>query len=104
MWDLKDAEDLTIMMVMVEGMKDGRKVRHTWELSDQYDEASGIHSMARTTGYTATAAVRMITSGLYTRKGISPPEYIGFEPSCVDFMLKDLAKRDVIYHEKTENL
>jgi len=104
MWDLKDAEDLTIMMVMVEGMKDGRKVRHTWELTDQYDEASGIHSMARTTGYTATAAVRMITSGLYKRKGISPPEYIGFEPSCVDFMLKDLAKRNVIYHEKTENL
>ena len=104
MWDLKDAEDLTIMMVMVEGMKDGRKVRHTWELSDQFDEASGIHSMARTTGYTATAAVRMITSGLYTRKGVSPPEYVGFEPSCVDFMLKDLAKRDVIYHEKTENL
>jgi saccharopine dehydrogenase-like NADP-dependent oxidoreductase len=104
MWDLKDEEDLTVMMVMVEGMKNGRKMRYTWELSDQYDQASGIHSMARTTGYTATAAVRLITSGLYTKKGISPPEYIGFKPACVDFMLKDLAKRGVIYREKIETL
>jgi saccharopine dehydrogenase-like NADP-dependent oxidoreductase len=104
MWDLKDEEDLTVMMVMVEGMKDGRKLRFTWELSDQFDKASGIHSMARTTGYTATAAVRLINSALYTKKGISPPEYIGFEPACVDFMLKDLAKRGVIYHEKIETL
>jgi saccharopine dehydrogenase-like NADP-dependent oxidoreductase len=104
MWDLKDEEDITVMMVMVEGIKDGKKLRFTWELSDQYDRASGIHSMARTTGYTATAAVRLITNGLYTRKGISPPEYIGFEPSCVDFMLKDLAKRGVVYSEKIETL
>lgn len=102
MWDLKDEEDLTVMLVMVEGMKNGRKMRFTWELSDQYDQASGIHSMARTTGYTATAAVRLITSGLYTKKGISPPEYIGFNPACVDFMLEDLAKRGVIYREKIE--
>lgn len=104
MWDLKDEEDLTVMMIMVEGIKDGRKMRYTWDLSDQFDQATGIHSMARTTGYTATAAVRMITAGLYTRKGISPPEYIGFEPSCVEFMMKDLAKRGVIYREKVENL
>jgi lysine 6-dehydrogenase len=104
MWELKDDEDLTVMMVIVEGIKDGKKMRFTWELSDQYDQATGIHSMARTTGYTATAAVRLITSGLYTKKGISPPEYIGFEPACVDFMLKDLAKRGVVYREKIEML
>jgi lysine 6-dehydrogenase len=104
MWELKDEEDLTVMMVIVEGIKDGKKMRFTWELSDQYDQATGIHSMARTTGYTATAAVRLISSGLYTKKGISPPEYIGFEPACVDFMLKDLAKRGVVYREKIEML
>jgi saccharopine dehydrogenase-like NADP-dependent oxidoreductase len=102
LWDLKDEEDLTVMMVMVEGVKNGKKMRYTWELADFFDKATGIHSMARTTGYTATAAVRMVTSGTYTRKGISPPEYIGFEPECVDFMLNDLAKRGVIYKEKVE--
>jgi len=102
MWELKDEEDITVMMVSVEGIKDGRKMKFTWELSDQYDRATGIHSMARTTGYTATAAVRLVTGGFYSRKGISPPEYIGFEPSCVDFMLKDLARRGVVYKEKVE--
>jgi saccharopine dehydrogenase-like NADP-dependent oxidoreductase len=104
MWELKDAEDLTVMMVMVEGMKDNKRMRFTWELADEFDAGTGIHSMARTTGYTATAAVRLITAGLYKRKGISPPEYIGFEPECVSFMLNDLAKRGVIYREKVENL
>jgi saccharopine dehydrogenase-like NADP-dependent oxidoreductase len=102
MWDLKDEEDLTVMMVMVEGIKDGRKMRFTWNLSDHYDPASGIHSMARTTGYTATAAVRLINGRLYSQKGISPPEYIGFKADCVDFMLKDLEKHGVIYQEKIE--
>ncbi|MFO7615013.1 MAG: saccharopine dehydrogenase C-terminal domain-containing protein [Bacteroidales bacterium] len=102
MWDLKDEEDLTVMKIMVEGMKDGKRKRFTWELADQYDRATGIHSMARTTGYAATAAVRLVTHGLYAKKGISPPEYIGFQPECVEFMLKDLAERGVIYHEKIE--
>ena len=104
MWELKDEQDLTVMQVVVEGIKDNRRTRYTWELADQFDPASGIHSMARTTGYTATAAVRLITSGLYKRRGISAPEFIGFEPACVDFMLKDLAKRGVIYREKIETL
>jgi saccharopine dehydrogenase-like NADP-dependent oxidoreductase len=102
LWDLKDEEDVTVMQVMVEGKKNNIKQRFTWELWDRYDKTSGIHSMARTTGYTATAAVRLIAGGLYTRKGISPPEYIGFEPSCVDFMLKDLAERNVVYKLKHE--
>lgn len=104
LWDLNNEEDLTVMMVSVEGSKGGKKIKYTWELSDQFDMVSGIHSMARTTGYTATAAVRMISGGIYSRKGISPPEYIGFEPVCVDFMLKDLAKRGVIYREKIQEL
>ena len=104
LWELKDEHDVTVMLIMVEGTKDNRKMRYTWELADEFDAATGIHSMARTTGYTATAAVRLISSGSYKRKGISPPEYIGFEPACVDFMLKDLAKRNVIYREKIETL
>jgi len=104
MWDLKDEEDLTVMQVMVEGTKEGKRFLFSWELMDEYNKPTGIHSMARTTGYTATAAARMIIAGVYNRKGISPPEYIGLEPSCVDFILKDLAKRGVIYREKIETL
>jgi saccharopine dehydrogenase-like NADP-dependent oxidoreductase len=102
-WKLKEGEeDVTVMMVQVEGIKDGKKLRYTWDLFDRFDRATGTHSMARTTGYTATVALRMIAAGLYTRKDISVPEYIGEHPECVKFLLQGLAERGVVYHERIE--
>jgi saccharopine dehydrogenase-like NADP-dependent oxidoreductase len=51
--------------------------------------------MARTTGYTASIALRMIADGLYSYKGISPPEYMGKNPECMKYLLHELKKRDV---------
>lgn len=85
-------------------MKAGKKQRYTYDLSDSYDPETGIHSMARTTGYTATMALRMLAEGLYTRKGISVPEFIGQDEKCVDFILKGLADRGVIYKRSVEEL
>ena len=53
--------------------------------------------MARTTGYTATVAARMMAEGLFTRKGICPPEFVGQQPECVDFMLKGMEERGIVY-------
>ena len=104
-WKLQPGEtDITVMQVVVEGEKDGRRVRHAYDLFDRFDAASGVHSIARTTGYTATAAVRLLAGGLYGRKGIIPPEYVGEEPACVEFMLKELADRGVVYKHKIENI
>ncbi|MEI7980041.1 MAG: saccharopine dehydrogenase C-terminal domain-containing protein [Bacteroidota bacterium] len=104
-WKLKPCEvDITVMQVRVEGRKDGKRMRYTWDLFDKYDPETGIHSMARTTGYTATVALRMINAGLYTRKGISVPEYIGKQPDCVEYLLNGLTERGVIYHSKTETI
>ncbi len=104
-WKLQPGEtDLTVMQVIVEGEKDGEKVRHTYDLLDRFDVARNVHSMARTTGFTATAAVRMIAGGLYSRQGIIAPEYVGEEPRCVEFMLKELAERGVIYKHKFEKI
>ena len=70
-WQLKEGEtDITIMRVIVEGTKDGEKLRYTYDLFDQLDQDTKTHSMARTTGYTATMAVRMLAKGLYKEKGI----------------------------------
>jgi saccharopine dehydrogenase-like NADP-dependent oxidoreductase len=92
------------MQIAVEGKKDGERYRIGYDLLDRYDAATQTHSMARTTGYTATAAARMIGQGLYSKKGISPPEYIGREPVCVDFILKELKTRGVIYQETREKI
>jgi saccharopine dehydrogenase-like NADP-dependent oxidoreductase len=58
--------------------------------------------MARTTGYTATLALKMIAQGLFRRKGLSAPEFIGQEPECVRYMLSGLRDRGVIYKETIE--
>jgi saccharopine dehydrogenase-like NADP-dependent oxidoreductase len=99
-WKLKEGEvDITVMQVKIEGKKEGKQVRYIYDLFDKYDPSTNTHSMARTTGYTATVALRMITKGLYNMKGISPPEFVGKYPECVEFMLKGLEERGVIYKE-----
>ena len=103
MWQLEEKEvDITVMKIRVVGDKDAQPIRITWNLVDRYDPESGIHSMARTTGYTATAVTRLIKDGHFNRKGVIPPEYIGNEAGCMDFILKDLAKRGVVYRESVE--
>lgn len=102
-WKLEEhEEDITVMRVIIEGVKDGEKQRYTYDLFDCYDPETGIHSMARTTGYTATMALRMLASGMYTRKGLSAPEFIGKDEKCVDFILSGLAQRGVIYRKTLE--
>ncbi len=100
-WKLQEGDqDITIMKVIVEGRKDGTKAGFEYQLYDEYDPGSGVHSMARTTGYTATMAVRMLAEGLFDRKGVSAPEFIGRDRKCVEFILKGLNERGIKYHEK----
>jgi len=99
-WKLKKGEvDITVMRVIVEGEKSGKSYRYTYDLFDTLDPQTGVHSMARTTGYTATMAVRMIAAGLYDKKGVSAPEFVGKNKKCVDFILNGLAERGVVYRE-----
>ncbi len=102
-WKLKKNEiDLTVMRIIAEGVKDGKKLRHSFELYDELDKETGIHSMARTTGYTASVALRMIDRGLYTKAGICFPEHLGSNKHIVDFMLNGLKDRNITYSLKTE--
>jgi saccharopine dehydrogenase-like NADP-dependent oxidoreductase len=105
-WKLGPADrDITIMRVIVEGTASGgRRRRYTYELLDRFDRETGIHSMARTTGYTATMVVRMLARGLYSREGIIAPEFMGREPECVEFMLDGLKRRGVAYQETIRDL
>ncbi len=102
-WKLqKGEEDLTIMRIITEGLKDGIRQRYTWDLYDRLDNVTGVHSMARTTGYTATVVARLLSKGLYTHKGISAPEFLGKDASIVKFLLDGLKERGVVYTETHE--
>lgn len=97
-WKLEEGEeDLTVMKIVVAGKKDGNPVTYTFDLYDRYDTETRTHSMARTTAYSASQAVRLMVSGLHTQKGIVVPEQLGKNEKIVDFMLSGLAERGVIY-------
>lgn len=102
-WHLGEGEeDFTVLRVVVEGRHEGKAVRRRWELVDRFDRATGTTSMARTTGYTCTGAVRAVARGLFSRKGISPPEVMGQDRACYDFMMTHLAARGIVFSESAE--
>jgi saccharopine dehydrogenase-like NADP-dependent oxidoreductase len=104
-WKFENGDrDITVMKVIIEGKKNGRKLKYTYDLIDRFDETTNTHSMAKTTGYTATMTVRAILAGLYMEKGISAPEFIGKNPECVHFILKGLKDRGIIYRESIIDL
>lgn len=100
-WKMDHGEaDLTALRIEVDGRQEDRKVRCAFSMLDRYDPASGTHSMARTTGYTATAAVRMLTEGLYREPGIAPPELVGRHKAPFDYMINCLRERHVVCEEE----
>ena len=95
-------EDITVMRILVEGKKDQKNLRFTFDLYDEYDPATRTHSMARTTAYTASVAARMMNSKVFYQPGLYVPEVLGKHEDVVDFMLKGLAERHVIYEKKVK--
>ena len=100
-WQMEDGEtDITVLRIVIEGERDGATQRIVYNMTDRADHDSNTHSMARTTGYTATAAVRMLSEGLYAEPGIAPPEFIGRHQEPFDFMVRCLRERRVICREE----
>ena len=85
------------MKIIISGKENDKDVIYQYDLFDRYDAATGISSMARTTGYSATAAAELVLGGIYTRIGISPPEFVGAEKSCLERMLKYQEERGILY-------
>jgi lysine 6-dehydrogenase len=97
-WKLEpEEEEFTVMKVIV------RSTDKTIEynLFDRYDAATKTSSMARTTGYTCTAAVNLIAKNLFNEKGVFPPELVGNNKACFDFVMDYLRERNVNW-KKTE--
>jgi lysine 6-dehydrogenase len=95
-------EDLTVMRVTVEGSDAAGDVRHVYHLLDRHDRASGVSSMARTTGYTATALARLRLDGTIHGSGILPPEGAGALPGVLDHVLDQLRQRGVRVEHREE--
>lgn len=96
--------DQTVFQVIIEGRKDGQRYRYTYDLLDRYDAETGTSSMARTTGYTCTVVARQVMRGLFTQKGICPPEYVGRTPGCFEDLLAGYEARAIHLSERVSEL
>lgn len=102
-WRLNDGEeDVTVMRMVIEGARGSTAVRYTYHLLDRFDRVTKTTSMARTTGYTCTIVARQVLKGLFTRKGICPPEYVGAAAGCYDDLLGGYARRNIRFEEIVE--
>jgi len=100
-WKLEpDEKEFTVMTVELEGEKDGRKEKIGYAVLDYYDPHTRTSSMARTTGYTCTASVDLVLKNMFTEKGVFPPEFVGKDKACFEFVLQHLRERGVNW-EKT---
>ena len=100
-WQLKPGEeDFTVMRIIFEGEDaHGRHETVTYDLLDRFDAQNKVTSMARTTGYTGTAGVRLLADGRFKRPGVNPPEFVGEDPACLEFVLAHLVERGIHYRK-----
>ncbi len=104
-WKLNPEDrEFTIMRIVVRGEENGIKKEITYDLYDEYDPVKKLSSMARTTGFTATAAVDMILNNVFNEKGMFPPELVGKNPECYKYIMAYLKERNINYLKSEKNI
>jgi lysine 6-dehydrogenase len=97
-WKLNPNEpEFTVMRIDIAGKEAGRSKHIRYELYDEYDEQEKLSSMARTTGFTATANAELILQKKFSANGVFPLELVGMDDDCFRFVLDYLAGRGVTY-------
>ncbi len=97
-WKLEPEEkEFTLMQIIIKGKSGSGAIEITYLLYDEYNSATKTSSMARTTGYTCNAVVSLLSKKLFTKKGVFPPEILGKENGCFDYILNYLSDRNIFY-------
>jgi len=95
-WELKKTDkDFTVMQCKVLGYEDNEPSGYEYFIYDEYDNQTGLHSMARTTGFSCAAVAEILLNGTYTDKGIIPPETIAVKKDLFTQIINYLEKRGV---------
>ncbi len=93
-WKLGETEEeFTLMQIKI---SDPSKTI-CYDLYDEYDIVTQTSSMSRTTGYTCTAALNMLIEKLFTAKGVYPPELVGKDEACFNYIMNYLKERNIHY-------
>jgi len=95
----KDEKDFTLLELFIEGTENEKQSSYHYFIFDEYDNVENNSSMARTTGFTCCAAARYLLENDFERKGICPPEFLGEDEACYNFVFSFLNKKNI----KVEN-
>ncbi len=96
LWKLKNNEkEFTVLKIIIRGIENGKFKKYIYNLYDEFNSKTKTSSMSRTTGYTCTAAANLVSGKIFSRKGISPPEYLGENEKSFNYILSYLKKRNI---------
>ncbi len=98
-WKLGETEEeMTVFRVTLRGENEKGQIEEiVYDMHDEFSKETNTSSMARTTGYTATAAANMFLDGIFTKKGVFPPELVGKNEACFNYFMKYLEDRNIRY-------
>lgn len=104
-WKLgEEEEEFTAMKIEISGLLAGQNTKVTYDVLDRYSPETKTSSMARATGYTATATLNALAAGLIVEKGVLPPEVVGKSENVFNYVLNYLKERHVVYTFSQETL
>jgi lysine 6-dehydrogenase len=89
----KKENDVVLVRITVEGIKDNQPTNITYQLIDLTDQQTGYSAMARTTSYPISIIGQLIKRGIIKIKGVIPGEIAVPEN---EFM-SELEKRNIIF-------
>ncbi|HAQ37135.1 MAG TPA: saccharopine dehydrogenase [Saprospirales bacterium] len=105
LWKMKPEDrDVTVMKITAEGLIEGKMKKYAFELYDEFDVSTGIHSMARTTGYTATLGARLILNDIFSTKGLFYPESVVQQNDVLPYIIDGLRNRGIFIQEHWDQI
>lgn len=96
--------DMSVLKVVVKGVKGDDKVSYTWEIAQKEIPGTGYTSMAWTTASTCGIFARAMVDGKLSGKGMLSAEQLAKDDNFYNWVMSEQAKRGIFYKEKIEIL
>ena len=91
------------MRVIIEGVKNKKNIKYIFDLYDEFDEENMHSSMSRTTGFTCSAGVDLITKKYFKEHGVFPPEEVGKNDKSYEYVMNYLKYKNININKKQFN-
>lgn len=99
-----NVQDILVMLVQVDGIKGGKRLRHSFFVLDRYDKRGKVTAMARTTAYTASCVAQLLAEKAIKEEGIIPPEKLGANEAIFKKLTVLLKKHGIRIKESKKTL